>query len=73
MQNTLINNAAACSAGTTTTLNCAGAGTGAYTGRCSVDQFQIVGRKMQSPVICGTAAVGQHMILDVEGVYLKFQ
>jgi len=66
MQNTLINNAAACSAGTTTTLNCAGAGTGAYTGRCSVDQFQIVGRKMQSPVICGTAAVGQHMILDVE-------
>jgi len=66
MQNTLTNSASTCPAGTTSALSCAGAGTGAYTGKCSVDQFQIVGRKMQSPVICGTAAVGQHMILDVE-------
>ena len=70
MQNTITNSASTCP---TTNVGCAGAGTGDYNGRCSVDQFQIVGRKMQSPVICGTAAVGQHMILDVEGVYLKFQ
>jgi hypothetical protein len=61
MQNTYTHQAAACSATT-----CGGIGTSESAGKCAIDQFQVVGNAMQSPVICGTAAVGQHMILDVE-------
>ena len=37
-----------------------GTGIGESAGKCAMDQFQIVGAAMTSPVICGANAAGQH-------------
>ena len=37
-----------------------GTGASAAAGKCAMDTFQIVGNRMQSPVICGSNAAGQH-------------